>query len=155
MSGKKGMNYPATRKCKHGATKHGGYSTPEYTAWAHMVQRCTNPASPSYANYGGRGITLEPRWLDFREFLKDLGPRPSALHSIERKDNEKGYSPDNCRWATQAEQQRNKRNNRRITWNGRTQVLEDWIKELGFRKSTLTMRLRRGWSIERAFTTSV
>lgn len=153
MAGTKGMNYPKTRKCKHGATKHGGQATPEYTAWAHIVQRCTNSKSPNYSDYGGRGITIESRWLDFREFLQDIGLRPSPLHTIERKDNDKGYFPDNCRWATQSEQQRNKRSNRRITWNGRTQVVTDWAHELGVKAHSLNERFRRGWSLERAMNT--
>lgn len=147
------MAYPKTRQCKHGHTKHGGKSTPEYTAWAHMVQRITNPKCQEYVNYGGRGLSMDEQWIDFSRFFADMGPKPSPLHSLERRDNSRGYFPDNCYWATFKEQARNTRRNRWITWNGRTQLLIDWIEELGKPKSTIMMRLRRGWSIERAFTT--
>lgn len=153
MSGKKGMNYPRSRKMKHGHTRHGENATPEYTAWVHMVQRTTNADDPAFSDYGGRGIGVDPAWLDFRNFIRDMGLRPSAKHSIERKENDRGYSPDNCVWATQPVQQRNKRNNRRITWNGITQVATDWAIQLGAKPHSLNERFRRGWSVERALTT--
>ncbi|SPA00497.1 conserved hypothetical protein [Cupriavidus taiwanensis] len=85
---------------------------PEYTAWVDMIQRCTNPKQESYADYGGRGITVCPEWReDFGRFLADLGPRPSPKHSLERRDIHESYCPSNCRWATNIEQQNNKRTN--------------------------------------------
>jgi len=75
-----------------------------------MKTRCENPACAAYARYGGRGITVCARWRDsFEAFLADVGPRPSPRHSIDRKDNDKGYEPGNCRWATPSEQNANQR----------------------------------------------
>lgn len=90
--------------------KHGGSRSPEYQVWCGIIQRCTNPNAPEYFRYGARGITICERWREsFENFLMDMGPRTSSRHTIERSDNDKGYSKDNCRWATQSEQNRNTR----------------------------------------------
>lgn len=82
---------------------------PEYKAWLHMRERCRNPNHRIYKHYGGRGITIDPRWDSFDNFLQDIGPRPSSDHSLDRIDNDLGYSPNNCRWATKSEQNKNRR----------------------------------------------
>jgi hypothetical protein len=82
---------------------------PEYSVWSDMRRRCFTPTHKNYAGYGGRGITVCPRWNSFTTFLADMGPRPSPKHSIDRKDNDGNYEPANCRWATQPEQIRNRR----------------------------------------------
>jgi len=91
-------------------TIHGGRQTPEYRTWRHMAQRCENPNTRGFKNYGGRGITVCVRWRrSFANFLADMGPRPSPFHSIDRINNDGNYTPKNCRWATKSQQRRNQR----------------------------------------------
>lgn len=92
------------RKIKHGMSK-----TPEHVAWRMMIQRCTNTNNARYENYGGRGISVCERWNSFENFFHDMGYRPTPHHSLDRKNNDGDYTPDNCRWATRSQQQLNKR----------------------------------------------
>jgi hypothetical protein len=130
-------------------------NTPEHKVWRNIFWRCTSPAYRWYHRYGGRGIKICERWLKFENFLADMGPRPGPGYTIERKDNDKDYTPGNCCWATQKEQQRNRGNNRRLTLGDRTQVLAAWAEEVGLLPATLLRRLEKGWSVERALMTPV
>lgn len=132
---------------------HGAYNSPEHKSWKSMLRRVTDPRVPSYAKYAERGITICDRWLDFNNFLSDMGPRPSANHSIDRIDNDGNYEPGNCRWATSYEQQNNKRNNRRVTHNGETLTVADWSKRTGLAHHVICRRLDAGWTAERVLTT--
>lgn len=135
----------------HGLAKHDGTRPGEYSVWLGIRRRCNNPRTPEYKNYGGRGIRLDKRWNDFPRFLKDVGPRPSPAHTIERKNNNGDYRPGNVRWATMREQQRNRRTNRLITFEGETQPLCVWAEKLGINASTVRDRLNDGWSVSAAF----
>jgi hypothetical protein len=121
-------------------TTHGKSSYPEYTIWKSMRQRCLLPTSPAYSNYGGRGVTVCPEWSDFNCFLADMGRRPSGEHSLDRIDNNGNYTKDNCRWGTATEQSENRRNVIKLTYQGKTQSLTAWSRELGVNKNTLNSR---------------
>ena len=95
---------------KQRMTTHGGTHTSEYTSWKHMKSRCNNPRYPRFADWGGRGIKVCDRWIhSFSNFIADMGPKPTPSHTIDRKNNDGNYTPDNCRWATKKEQQANTR----------------------------------------------
>jgi hypothetical protein len=123
----------------------------ERDVWKGILARCQNPNNAAYKNYGGRGITVCERWQSFRNFIYDMGPRPKGLF-IERIDNDLGYCPSNCKWATWHEQSRNRRNNRIIEFNGKSQCLADWAEETGINRNVIAKRLNTGWSIKRALT---
>ncbi len=109
-----------------------------YNAWSAMVRRCTKPKDAAFKNYGGRGITVCARWLDsFEAFYADMGEKPSKKHSLERIDNSKGYSPDNCKWATQAEQCRNRRGNRWVEFRGQRMILAEFARHIGIRVTSV------------------
>jgi hypothetical protein len=130
--------------------------TPEYEIWCGIKKRCSNPQTLAYKNYGGRGITICERWQDsFEAFFADMGPRPSPQHSIERKNNALGYSPNNCIWATATIQGRNKRTNRLLTLHGQTFCLQEWAERTGLSHNTILRRKLLGWSDEKALTTPV
>lgn len=133
-------------------TTHNLTGTPSYYTWSGMIQRCTNVKSKHYKDYGGRGITVCDKWLKFEGFFEDMGERPNGL-TLDRKDNDGNYCKENCRWSTKEEQSNNSRSTRQITYNGKTQTLTEWSKELGIKRNVLNFRLFRNWSIERAFTT--
>lgn len=138
-------------------TTHGKINTRLYSIWGGMKSRCHNKNGPGYYDYGGRGITVCKEWENFDQFYEwamKNGYRDDL--TIDRIDVNGNYEPDNCRWITNAEQQRNKRDNHYITYNGETNVLRDWSKILGINESTLSHRINSyGWSVERAFTTPV
>jgi hypothetical protein len=129
------------------------HRTPEYKAWMAMNERCANVNHQSYSFYGGRGITVCERWrVSFQSFYEDMGPRPSRHHSLDRIDNDAGYFPDNCRWATKSEQQNNIRSNRPITFRGETLNLSQWARKMGLPSDALSRRLNDGWTVEDALT---
>ena len=134
---------------KHGHSKADkGRPTAEYRIWAGMLTRCGNPNNHAYANYGARGIRVCERWEEFANFLTDMGLRPSKAHSIERKDNEGPYEPDNCIWATQKQQMRNTRATIYLTVRGVTKPLPAWAEIVGLDQKVLRGRLAEGWSHE-------
>ena len=134
---------------KHGHTANMT-KTPEYRAWNDLKQRCLNPKNKSYHNYGGRGITVCDRWQGengYNNFIQDMGPRPEGT-SIDRINNDLGYFPANCRWATQEEQALNKRTNHRLTYNGESLTIKEWSDKLGIPITTIAKRITSGFPIE-------
>lgn len=115
--------------------------------WKWIMQRCKNPNRKEYKNYGGRGINICDRWLDFKNFKADMGLIPFKGATIERKNNNLGYSPDNCMWATAAEQNCNKRSNVWLTHDGKTLTVAQWSATTGISRSILQHRLKYGWNV--------
>jgi hypothetical protein len=130
-------------------TKHGKANTPEHRCWKGMRDRCLSPRHRLYPRWGGRGITICPEWDDFMVFYRDMGPRPSPNHSLDRIDNDGPYAPGNCRWATRSEQQRNTRRNTLLTYQGRTMPIRAWADETGIHPNTLSSRIKKGWPPDR------
>lgn len=122
-----------------------------YKTWHMMVQRCTNPNGTHWDSYGGRGITICDEWKVFENFHRDMGTRPENT-TLDRIDNEKGYGPDNCRWASKLEQANNRRTNIPITLGTETKTIAEWGRSTGLGKSVVANRLRRGWPVWKALT---
>ena len=126
--------------------------TKTYMCWSAMKSRCLNPRSHCYKDYGGRGITVCERWNSFEKFLEDMGEKPPGL-TLERIDNSAGYGPENCRWATSKEQNRNSRRNALVSFNGQTHCIAKWVEVTGIGGPVIRTRIARGWTIERTLTT--
>lgn len=120
----------------------GGKRTPTAETFKAMHRRCWNKNDPSYPKYGGRGITVTAKWTFFHIFLRDMGQKPPGM-TIERRRNNEGYNPENCEWATVAEQNKNRRCS--INIDGKT--LKEWSVELGIKYTTLFARYKRLGSI--------
>ncbi len=134
--------------------KHGMNGTSEYHCWQGMLARCHNTNHRVYHYYGARGILVCQRWQDsFQNFIDDLGRKPSPKHTLERIDNNLGYSPENCCWATMKEQSQNKRNSRLITHGGKTMCFHAWEQALNFSPGLIRWRLKHNWSIQEIMTT--
>ena len=139
---------------KEQLTRHGHARkrnrTPTYKTWYAMIQRCTNPKTKQFKDYGGRGIKVCDEWLSFDAFLRDMVECPAG-NSLDRIDNDAGYSKENCRWTTRAEQQRNQRRTRWLTVDGVTKTLPEWARERGLYTSLVRNRIvKSGWTVERA-----
>lgn len=124
-----------------------------YYSWSGMKSRCLNPRSEKYHRYGGRGITICDSWVnDFSQFLADMGDPPEGA-SIDRIDNDLGYTKSNCKWSTPAEQSRNRSNNTPVTINGETMILVEWCEKLDLKYGSVINRITAGWDYEKALTT--
>lgn len=128
-----------TRPGTHGQTRGGPTRT--YRIWCNMRARCSGQISPE--NYAARGIGVCDRWLSFENFLADMGEAPEG-HSLERRDNDGNYEPGNCKWATLAEQARNRRNNVFVEHNGKSMCVADWCTAYGLYPATFHRRLKAG-----------
>lgn len=132
---------------------HGMSNYRLYRTWAHMKERCLNKNVGNYSDYGGRGITICEEWKDFSKFSEwAMSSGYSDKLTIERIDNNKGYSPDNCRWITLFDQASNKRSNHLVTINGKTDTVTNWARRFGMRPELVFSRLHKGWSEYEALT---
>jgi hypothetical protein len=133
--------------------RHGMSGTPEYMAWHRMKRRCTDPLHPDFPDYGARGITVCNEWMaSFESFIANMGLRPSDAHSIERLNVNGNYEPENCVWADDKAQSRNKRNSVYYEHNGLRMCQTDWADKLSISTATLIQRVRT-WGVYRALTT--
>lgn len=145
------LSYGKTNLIRHGQRKNG-VVTSEYEAWSSMMARCNNPKHKKYNDYGGRGIMVCERWRKFENFFEDMGKKPSPELSLDRfPNNETGnYEKSNCRWATRIEQNRNRRSNRWIEFNGEIKIITQWAKMFETRKGNLIGYLKKH-SFEEAY----
>ncbi len=134
---------------------HGRSRTRAYRIWTHMKMRCYNPQEAA-KGYQARGITVCDRWRwSFENFLADMGDPPPGL-TIERKNNDLGYSPENCVWATHTEQMNNTRKSRLLTYHGETLTMAQWARKLGVKRSTLEQRFYcYHWTVEKTLSTPI
>jgi hypothetical protein len=139
----------------HGNYDHGHTSqgiSPTYSVWESMKKRCLNPKSSNFDRYGAKGVTICEDWMDFRNFLEDMGERPTGM-TLDRIDNSKGYYKENCRWADLITQSNNRSNNRRFEYLGKTMTIAEWAKEFGLSHKIVHQRIYRdGMNIEQALT---
>ncbi len=134
---------------KHGHSRYRN-QTSLYGRWMAMKDRCRNPNSPEYHNYGGRGISVCERWMSFENFLADLGNPPDGM-SLDRIDNDGNYSPENCRWVDKKSQARNRRTNIFVTINGERMILKDAVKKYSnLNYFCVLNRIKLGWPPSRA-----
>lgn len=132
-----------------GRITHGKSKTRAYAVWNRMIQRCTNPKIEHYPEYGGRGITVCDQWRDFANFFADMGECPVG-HSIERKNNDGNYEPENCCWLLTSKQPQNRRGNVYLTVGGERVCLAEAARRVGVPHHTLRYRIKAGWPQERA-----
>ena len=137
--------------------KHGMSQDRIHNIWSGMKQRCQDERSTDFNRYGGRGITVCPEWRESFEAFHDWSMANGYQDnlSLDRKDNDGPYSPENCRWATAKEQGNNKGNNRILEFNGESKSMQQWANETGISRGTIDARIRSGWSVERALTEPV
>lgn len=140
---------------RHGKSRrtHGhackGKTSSEYTSWLWMRRRCLDKKCGSYPAYGGAGISVCESWSSFEAFLSDMGPKPTSKHTIDRKNNSLGYSPENCRWATSVEQANNRRTSRMVTRGHESDTAANWAAKLSIPYGVLYNAAKRnGWNID-------
>jgi hypothetical protein len=141
--------WTAAKNFRHGAAHSGPKRSRTYNIWANMKARCQNPNNHKFPDYGARGITVCDRWQSFVAFHADMGDAPKGW-SIDRINNDQGYTPENCRWAANKTQANNTRANRRITIGGTTKTLSQWSAISGVKGPTIARRLRFNWDAQTA-----
>lgn len=134
---------------------HGMSGSRPHSIWNQMIMRCHNPKSRGFKNYGAKGITVCEKWKTFEGFWEDMSNGYKDNLTIDRINNSKGYSKSNCKWSTPREQQNNRSNNRKFTFDGETLTMMQWARKTGLKRQTIESRLRRGWTVENALTTHI
>jgi len=151
----KGCGCAADKRFSMRLLQHAMSGTSEYIAWQQMKRRCYGRNFVQYADYGGRGISVCDEWnASFDRFYEDMGPKPSAKHSLDRINNDGPYCKENCRWALRQVQNRNSRHNRMLTHMGVSMLIIDWAQHLGLSQQGLQYRLKN-WPLERALSERV
>lgn len=140
---------------KERVTKHGAWNHPLFNVWRGMMQRCHNKNDKRYSRYGGRGITVCDRWHDVNAFIRDMEPTFKTGLQIDRIDNDKGYSPENCKWSTTREQTRNYSRNVVIEHTGKRLCVADWSEITGIPSKVIYGRISAGWNHVDAITKKV
>jgi hypothetical protein len=157
--GQESLVHGRSKSCGCAQVKHGNARrvngkvqvSKEYRTWVNVKTRCLNSASPQYRAYGGRGITMCERWQDsFEAFLADIGPAPGPEYSLDRISPDKGYEPNNCRWSTRYEQDRNRTDNRWLEYEGERITITDLAEKTGVDRRTIAARLELGATVEEA-----
>jgi hypothetical protein len=144
---------PRKTNIRHTAQKsdHAYVGTPTYRSWRAMKTWCLNKNHEHHEFYASVGMC--DRWMDFLPFLEDMGERPSPDHTLDRIDGSKGYSKENCRWATRKEQTHNRSSNVFLEWSGERLVLSEWARRIGVHKKVIMNRIKKGWNTEQILTT--
>lgn len=149
---KKGLTKSCGCASKDWCRTHGKEGSKVYNTWAAMLQRCNNPKSRNYKNYGARGIKVCDKWLKFENFYEDMGEQTDGL-SIERKDNNGNYCKDNCIWADKLAQARNRRTNVMLEYCGEKRCISEWAEIVSIKRKIIENRIRVGWDIKKALET--
>jgi hypothetical protein len=156
LARKKGLGCSMTCSRKLKPTKHGHASrstrSSTYSTWNGMKNRCNVESNFKYPAYGAKGIKICDRWNDFANFLSDMGEKPEGM-TLDRIDGTKGYSPENCRWATPYQQSHNIKTNKYLTINGISKQISEWSEESGISKFVIAYRYKAGWPHDKMFST--
>jgi len=140
-------------RAKQASLKHGMSHTSIHNTWMSMLQRCNDSGCKAYKDYGGRGVKVCERWLEFNNFYADMGLPPQKGMTLDRYPNNDGnYESGNVRWATAKEQANNRRSSCLLTYDGETMTVAQWEDRRGFRRGLIHCRLQMGWTPERAIT---
>ncbi|MEI6282734.1 MAG: hypothetical protein WCP82_08480 [Alphaproteobacteria bacterium] len=140
---------------KERVTKHGEWKNPLFKVWKAMISRCSNTNDKRYPRYGGRGVVVCERWMDVHQFIADVERGYEPGLQLDRKNNDSGYEPSNCQWATAKQQTRNYSRNVVLEHDGKRLCVVDWAAEVGIPAPVLYDRIDRGWTAARTLTTSV
>lgn len=141
-SAKCGVGESNRNRTKHGQATRDKGTTKVYMTWLSLRDRCTNPNCAAYPRYGGRGITVCRRWNSFENFYADVGEPPTPKHTLDRINNNKGYTPSNVRWATRKEQANNRNRNVWVKYEGKRMTWAQWAEHLGISYTCLMTRVR-------------